>query len=36
MNLIIKLLMLKDYNVIYMIINRFLKKRYYILYYLND
>ncbi len=36
MNLIIKLLMLKVYNVIYIIINRFLKKRYYVFYYLND
>ena len=36
MNLIIKLLMLKDYNVIYIIINYFLKKRHYVLYYLND
>ncbi len=36
MNLITKLLMLKDYNVIYTFINYFLKKRYYMLYYLNN
>ena len=28
--------MLKNYNVIYIIINRFIKKRYYILYIVND
>ncbi len=36
MNLIIKLLILKDYNVICIIINHFLKERHYVLCYLND
>jgi len=36
MNLITELLMLNDYSVIYTIINRFLKKHYYVFYYLND
>ena len=36
MNLITKLLMLESNNVIYTIINRFLKERYYVFYHLND
>ena len=36
MNFIIGLLILKDYNVIYIIIDKFIKERYYILYIIND
>ena len=36
MDFIISLLMLKNYNIIYIIIDRFIKERYYILYIIND
>ena len=35
-NFIIDLLLLKDYNVIWVVINRLIKKRYYVLYITKD